>query len=359
MKKVVLIIVGLLFLIIGTGIVLYNVYTSPVSKSDDSVINFQIESNDTFYNIGSSLEEMGLIKSNLVYKIYIKLNKPNNLQVGIYALDKTMSLKEIVDILNGGSTYNPYVVDITIKEGNNIRKIASIIDENTDNSYDDVLNKLNDNTYISSLIEEYWFLTDDILNSKIYYPLEGYLFPETYQISSKSTVEEIFKVLLDQTEKVLDPYKENIENSKYTIHEIMTLASIVELEAGNANDRAGVAGAFYNRLDDRWSLGSDVTTYYYLKLDDFSISLDGNPKLYDCDKAYNTRCTSYIGLPIGPISNPGEESISAVVNPTSHNYHFFIADCKGKTYFFTEKEYKQGKFRAKINQLKAEHNWCG
>lgn len=336
-----------------TGVVLYNVLTSPVDKNNDEIIRFEVVQNDTFYSIGQKLLDKDLIKSDFVYKIYIKLNNPNNLQVGIYSLNKTMGLKEIIDILNGGSTYNPYITNITIKEGNNIRKIASIIDEKTDNSYDDVLNKLSDNAYISSLIEKYWFLTDDILNSKIYYSLEGYLFPETYQISSKNTVEEIFKVLLDQTDAILSKYKNDIENSSYSIHQIMTLASIIELEAGNADDRAGVAGVFYNRLNSKWSLGSDVTTYYGSKIDNFSYSLT-NKELNDCTNGYNTRCLTKVGLPVGPISNPGEESIKATINPTSHNYYYFVADCKGKTYLNTN----SAGHKAIIDKLKAAGNWC-
>ena len=264
-----------------------------------------------------------------------------------------MALNEIIDVLNGGSTYNPYLVNITIKEGYNVRKIASLIDELTDNTYDDVMNKLSDNAYISSLIDEYWFLTDSILDSKIYYPLEGYLFPETYQISSKFSVEEIFKILLDQTSSELTKYKEQIESSKYSIHEIMTLASIIELEAGNALDRQGVSGVFYNRLNSNWSLGSDVTTYYGSKIDDFKHSLTKS-ELNDCSNKYNTRCSSLKGLPIGPIANPSLESIIASINPTNHDYYYFVADCTGKTYLTkTSTEHTNI-----INKLKKENNWC-
>lgn len=333
--------------------VLYSVYTSPVDKNNTEITRFEVVKNDTFSNLGKKLYEAKLIKSELVYKIFIKLNKPNQLKAGIYSLNKSMNLKGIVDILKGGSTYNPYIVNITIKEGNNIRKIARIIDEKTDNSYDDVLNKLKDNKYISSLISKYWFLTDDILNSKIYYPLEGYLFPETYQISSKNTVEEIFKILLDQTGIILSKYKDFINSSKYTVHQMITLASIIELEAGNANDRSGVAGVFYNRLNSKWTLGSDVTTYYALKIDDFSHSLT-KKELATCSNGYNTRCPRLTGLPVGPISNPGEESLKAAFNPTIHKYYYFVADCNGKTYLNTT----LSGHSAIRKKLEAENNWC-
>ena len=138
--------------------------------------------------------------------------------------------------------------------------------------------------------------------------------------------------MLDEMGEQLDKYKDIIDKSDFSVHEILTMASIVELEGASADDRAGVAGVFYNRINDGWSLGSDVTTYYFLKIDDFKQSLNGNKNLYTCDNAYNTRCTSFTGLTVGPISNPGSESIEATINYDKHNYYYFVADCKGKTY---------------------------
>ena len=147
---------------------------------------------------------------------------------------------------------------------------------------------------------------------------------------------------------------EEIEDSDYSVHKLLTLSSIVELEGASASDRAGVAGVFYNRVKDGWSLGSDVTTYYYLKIDDFKQSLNGNKNLLTCDNAYNTRCTSFVGLPVGPISNPGEESIEGTINYRKHNYYYFVADCNGKTYLNKD---MTGHYNT-INKLKKEDNWC-
>ena len=214
---------------------------------------------------------------------------------------------------------------------------------------------MEDNNYINSLIDKYWFLTDEIMNEKIYYPLEGYLFPNTYAFSNKDVeVKTIIETMLDETGKQLENYKETIEKSDYSVHKWLTLASIVELEGASADDRAGVAGVFHNRIKDGWSLGSDVTTYYYLKIDDFSVSLTDAMGLRDCDGAYNTRCTSYIGLPVGPISNPGLESLEGTINYKKHKYYYFVADCKGKTYLNKD---MTGHYNI-ISKLKSENNWC-
>ena len=245
-------------------------------------------------------------------------------------------------------------ITITFKEGINMRKVASLIEEKTSNTKDDVLSLVNDDTYIDSLIEKYWFLDSSIKDSSIYYPLEGYLYPETYIFASKDVkIEDIFTKMLDETDKRLSNYKDEIESSRYSLHEIMTLASIVELEGAKATDRSKVAGVFYNRLDHNMTLGSDVTTYYAEKIDDFSKSLSGD-ELNNCNNKYNTRCPSYLGLPIGPICNPSEESIKATIEPTKEDYFYFVADCKGEVYL-SKNSTEHSNI---INKLKREDNWC-
>ena len=133
-------------------------------------------------------------------------------------------------------------------------------------------------------------------------------------------------------EEKLKPYKDEITKSKYSIHQILTLASIIELEAGKANDRAGVAGVFYNRLKSGWALGSDVTTYYAVKIDLSDRDLKMS-EIRDCN-SYNTRASCMAGkLPVGPICNPSKGSLVATIEPKNHKYYYFVADKNGKTYF--------------------------
>lgn len=331
----------------------WNYQLSPVSKDSEKVV-VEIKGG-TVSSIGDTLYENNLIRSKLIFKIYVKLNGVNNLKASTYELDKNMKLSEIIDVLEEGNAYNPDEIRITFKEGLNIRKIAKLVEENTNNKYEDFLSLMDDDVYIDSLIDKYWFLTDKIKNDKIYYSLEGYLFPNTYAFLNVDVdVKTIVETMLDETDKQLSEYKDKIEKSDYDIHEILTLASIVELEGASANDRAGVAGVFHNRLKDKWTLGSDVTTYYYLKIDDFKQSLNGNKNLYTCDNAYNTRCTSFVGLPVGPISMPGLESIDATINYDKHDNYYFVADCKGKTYL---NKNATGHYNI-IQKLKNEGNWC-
>ena len=234
-----------------------------------------------------------------------------------------------------------------------MRWVAKKIAESTNNTEDDVYNLLKDEEYIDTLIEKYWFLTDEIKNSDIYYPLEGYLFPDTYQFASKNvTTKEIFETLLNQMDKKLSTYKTEIENSEYTIHELLSAASIIENEAVFDKDRKDVSSVIYNRLKANMPIQSDVTTYYALKID------MGTRDLYSTDlntyNPYNTRGPKMNGkLPIGPISMVGTSSIEAAIEPNQTTYLYFVADKDGNIYF--TKTYQE--HQAKVSELKAKGEW--
>ena len=177
-RKLLIIICLILLFIFVTLCILYAFYLSPVNKSSDQ-IEVKIASGMSSQEIGELLKEKDLIKSDKFFVLYLKINGINDLKAGTYNLSSNMPLKEIVQNIREGNSYNDSTITITFKEGINFREIARVIADNTNNSYDDVLNQLKDEDYLKSLIEDYWFLTDDILNSDIYYPLEGYLFPDT------------------------------------------------------------------------------------------------------------------------------------------------------------------------------------
>ncbi len=299
------------------------------------------------------LKEAKLIRSELAYKLYVKLTNPKTFQAGKYPMKQTMSVKEIIDMLEKNATYNPDAVIILFPEGKNMRGIAKIIAANTNNTEEDVFLLLKDTAFIDEMIAKYWFLDPVIKDERIFYPLEGYLFPDTYEFSGKdATVKEIFQVMLSETDKKLQPYKEAMQSGKYSVHEYLTLASIVEHESWNSDDRAGIAGVFYNRLNAGWALGSDVTTYYAVQVD------MGERDLYKSEledyNAYNTRNSKMAGkLPIGPICNPGLESIKAAINPKQHEYFYFVADKNRQIYF--SKTYEE--HQRIIADLKSKGLW--
>lgn len=332
MKKVLLItsigLLALLLLLIGGGFVYYNASLQEVDSDAKENITFVITPGEVANTIISNLKKEGLIKNELAMKIYVKLHNGSP-QAGTYILTKSMSAKDIYQsFLDGKVTRD--TTWVTFVEGKRLTYIASVISKNFGYPLEDVNKVLEDQEYIKTLIDRYDFLTDDILKPGIYHPLEGYLFPDTYEFLSDTSIKAIIEAMLDNTASKLSSYKETIANSKYSVHEIMTLASIVELEGARSDDRKGVAGVFYNRLKTGTTLGSDVTTYYAVGKD-FSVDLSWDD-IYSCN-GYNTRGSCVPGLPIGPIATPSFASLQATLEPENHDYLFFVADKYGHTYF--------------------------
>lgn len=352
-KKLVIILIAIILLLVSIFVacgIYYKNALKPVGNKEENVI-LEIDNGMTSKNIIDLLYDANLIKDKYAGYIYLKLNKNISLQAGNYDLNRGMSFEEIIKALSEGSVINDSI-SVTFVEGKRITYFASQISKKFAFTEEEIINKLNDKEYLQELIEKYWFLTDDILNDKLYYPLEGYLYPDTYQFEKDSTIEEIIEKILDHTNKILKQYQDQIESRDKKIHEILTMASIVELEGVNSHDRMGVAGVFYNRLNSGWSLGSDVTTYYGAKIE----MSDRDLYQYEIETVndYNTRPSSMAGkLPIGPICNPGEESIKAAIAPETHDYYYFVADKNKKTYF--NKTYDE--HIRTINELKSSGLW--
>lgn len=342
----------LIILIVVAFLGLYRLNTAAVSDKTDSV-SIEVKDGNNYFTIASLLKKNNLIKSEFFYKIFLKIHRPTGLITGTYELNQSMSVSEIVETLSNKNNLKNTSIKLTFKEGIRITNMADIIEEKTGIPAEDFIKTVNDDEYIDTLINKYWFITSDVKNDDLYYKLEGYLFPDTYildkdELDSKTIIQKI----LDNTDDKLAPLKQSIEGSDYSIHQLLTLASIIELEAVTDDDRANVAGVFFNRLNNSWSLGSDVTTYYAAKKS-MTESLTKS-ELNDCN-GYNTRCTSMKGLPIGPIDNPSLSSINAAINPSSNNYYYFVADSEKKVYF-TKNATEHANIIAK---LKKEGKWIG
>ncbi len=356
MKKKIIIILGTVLVIIILFIAFYFAGLKAVSKNETKII-FVINAGDSKADIINALAASGLIKSKISAYIYVGLHQNLNLQAGEYELSENMSLEEILANFNNGKVVEKdNTFSLTFVEGKKLKDYAQIIANATNTSKEEVINTLADKTYLQELIEKYWFLTDDILNEEIYFPLEGYLFADTYEFYQGSSIKNIVEKMLDEMGNILDEYSSFISESSYNVHEILTLASIVEVEGSNSDDRAGVAGVFYNRLENNWSLGSDATTYYAAQVD-FSERDLYMSEINDIN-AYNTRPAAMAGkLPVGPICTPSKESIYAALNPSKHDYYYFVADKTGKTYFTkTNAEHNNMVASLKANGLWYEYN---
>ena len=348
-KKTFIVILLLILILITSFTIIFFHSLSPVDSKDENEITFTVENGWGKNKIIKELKNKDLIRSEFFSKIIVKL-KNKELYAGTYKLSKDLSTNEILDIIEIGKNIESESIKITFVEGKRLTTYVKQISENFPYTEEEILTTLSNKEYLNTLINKYWFITEDILNEKIYYPLEGYLYPDTYEFKKNSKLEEIIEKMLDNMDSKLTDYKDEIKLSSYSIHQILTLASIVELEGVNKEDRSMVAGVFYNRLKSGMSLGSDVTTYYAVKKD-FSSDLSQND-LNSCN-GYNTRGTCVTGLPVGPIASPSLSSLSATIEPTENEYYYFVADKEKNTYFSkTSSEHIET-----VAKLKSEGKW--
>lgn len=265
----------------------------------------------------TKLHEEGLIKSKLAMKIVIKLTgSASKIRSGSAEISSKMSYFEIKDkLLNASST-----VKVTIPEGYEIDEIVKVFSKELGIDENELYSEIESGEF------DYDFITDELPAGK--HRLEGYIFPETYYFEKNMTAHQVIDVCLKQFEKIFtDKLKKQTEKMGFTVHEMITLASIIEKEGKTDLDK--ISSVFHNRLkSDYFSyLESCATVIYVTK----------NPKdrlTYadiNVDSPYNTYLNK--GLPPGPIASPGEQAIVAAVYPAETEYYYFSALDNGKNTF--------------------------
>lgn len=320
-KALFLIILILAVLVGGGGA--YTMGLRPVESGNEEPIAVEIPNGSGASTIVEILDEAGLVRNKFWAKVNTKIGGYNSLQANTYILNKAMAFNTIMKIINTGDFDYVSKESIEVKDGARLEQVAEAASAQLPFTAEEIIAKWADKAYLQTLIDKYWFLTDDILGKNIMYPLEGYLYADTYFVTTdNSTIEGFTEMCLDRMQEELDPRRDEIESGKFSVHEILTLTSIVTKEA-LAEDQAGVAGVFMNRLDKGMSLGSDVTVCYIFQED----RVDLKQSQLDSDNPYNTR--KFAGLPPGPICQIVGSAIDATLNYEKHDYLFFIADENG------------------------------
>ncbi|MGL4335991.1 MAG: endolytic transglycosylase MltG [Turicibacter sp.] len=329
---VAIIIIGL----VGAGIYAKNLLDNtlePINADDKQVVQYHLKPGSTPNRVVEQLAELNLIKHPKIANLIIKKNNWSHIQAGEYELSPSMTLEEMFTKFGNGETVEPDMIKFVIPEGYTLEYIASKITTITNMTIEDILIQWNDPQFLAPFIENYWFLTQDIMQEGVIYPLEGYIYPATYSVLDQAyTLEEITYKLLDVTASKLDPIKTEIDNSNLSTHEIFALASLIEAETPTVEEMPTVAGVFNNRINLGMKLESDTTVQYILG--DRVVRV--TEEMTNQESPYNTY---YIkGIPVGPIGSPSLDAIKAVLNPENHDYIFFIGDLfsclDGKTYFF-------------------------
>ncbi len=266
-------------------------------------IDFKISVGQPTTLIIESLYLKKLIYSKTFFKIVLVLrNKSNKIKHGLFTLDHGMSTNQIIDIITSGQTKT---TRLTIPEGFNNRQIADrLININLFDSREDFFRYASD----AQLLSEY-----DIPASSV----EGYVFPDTYDIPIGYAKKKIMQYFLNHFFKKIQDV-EGFPNDKKKRHELVTLASIIEREAKLKKEISLIAGVFTNRLRKNYPLESCATIQYLLK--------SPRERLYYGDLKIKSPYNTYrnAGLPPGPISSPGLRALEAALHPRKTNYLFFV-----------------------------------
>ncbi|QSX07930.1 endolytic transglycosylase MltG [Alkalibacter rhizosphaerae] len=329
MKKIIL---GLLVLVVAAGataMLWFNNQIGDTGVHKEPVV-FEVPPGTTINGMAEMLEEEELIRNALAFKVYARIQNFSNLQAGHYQIKPGMDMRAIASTIFSGDVIFPDTITVTFPEGKTLDDMAAILAEKTSHTQEEILAVWDGEDFIQSAIDNYWFITEEVLNPDLKFALNGYLFPNTYNFENENvTPEAAAHRLLQEMDKVLTKYKDQIDSSEWTVHEILTMASIVEYEAIFDEDRPIVAGVFYNRLENNMRLQSCAT---------LQMALGIHKPIYNSqDMAVNSPYNTYLvdGLPIGPGNSPGEPSIKAALNPESHNYFYFLSDIynDSKTYY--------------------------
>jgi UPF0755 protein len=275
--------------------------------------SFVVASGSSVSKIANSLEEAKLIKSASAFEWYVRAKKSHDkLQAGTYRISPSQTVPMIVDIIKNGDVATKKITILP----------ASTLDQTMDSFYKSGLSK---ESIIKALDPKQYSnhpaLTDKPENAD----LEGYLSAETFQIISDTELSEIVVKSLDLTAEMLTPeLRTELKARGLSVHQAIILASIIEQEVNNSDDRPTVSQVFQSRLAIGEQLGSDVTAFYGAK------KLGLKPTV-SADSPYNTRL--YSGLPPGPIGSVSKSSIYAVAYPAKTDFLFFVAGDDGVTHF--------------------------
>ncbi len=290
------------------------------------LVSFEIKEGQASLDVAKKLEQEGIVRNAKATYYFAKANHLSNLKAGIYELDASNDVQSILEVLNDPNAAFQDVATVTIVEGDWAKHIAYKVSQVTNVTSEELLALWNDPTWIRSQMDTYPFLTEEMIQDDVRTLLEGYLAPNTYQFFKETTAEDVTKKMLDESLRVYNLYKDDMKQSNLSIHQLYTLASIVQFEAGDVTNMKEIAGVFYNRLAIDMPLQSSVTVCYAIDFEktDNWMACEVNANV---DSPYNTY--KYKGLPPGAILNPGVEAIDAVLHPSKNDYLFFMADVKG------------------------------
>src|SRR3989339_190656 len=333
-KKFTIVVISLLIIVLFGGIYLFLDISSFIKKpfrpgSPEQTLT--ILPGQSLKAIAEHLENQSIISNKFYFSIYTKIKKAGKkLQAGEYVLSGSKSPEEILDILVSGRVK---LYRVTLPEGVTIKEIAGLIQKEG----------LCDSEKFTALCQNPALIKKLEIQAL---SLEGYLFPDTYFFSRQNTCEDIIIAMAGRFKAVFtEARQKRAKEMGFSIHEILTLASIIEKETGAAAERPLISSVFHNRLKKNMRLESDPTVIY--GIEDF----DGNIKKTHLQTRTEYNTYQITGLPPGPIASPGALSLEAALYPAESRYLFFVSK-NDTTHYFSEtfEEHKKAVTRYQLKR---------
>lgn len=299
---------GLLLFAVVCSFGWYKLSLRPANAGDHTAVRVTFNGGQSVADIAHELQNRGVIRSRFAFMVYLVLHaEAGKIQTGSYELLPSYAADQVADILTNGKIVTNR---LTVPEGSTVKQIKALAQAKGIKTadFDAALGASFSQSFLSSRPSGV--------------SLEGYLFPDTYQISPTTKAADLVRLMLDNFDRrVGGDLRKKFSDRGLTLHQGLTVASIVEKEVPKPSDQALVAQVFYNRLKANMPLESDVTVQYAADLQGTAFSLD-------LDSPYNTY--RHPGLPPGPICNPGLDSINAAANPSPTDALYFLTDKNGQ-----------------------------
>ena len=306
-------------LLVGVPLVAYLLSGAGV-RGEDEPVTVAVEQGDTLSSVAGKLEEAGVIGSSLLFELKARYDGwDKEIKPGEYQFRPGEGREEILQTLSSGDSISAFT--ITIPEGLTLEQTARVVEEESGVPAGEFEAAAKKTDY------DYAFLDDPDIEST-----EGFLFPKKYEFEGEKSAEQIVDRLLEQylVEKRELDFEAAKKRFNLTEYELVTVASLVEKESANPEERSLIAGVIYNRIRSGMPLQIDATVQYVLGKPKEDLSLDD----LEVESPYNTYKNR--GLPPGPITNPSRESIRAALEPAETNYLYYVLEADGKEHFFTD-----------------------
>jgi len=290
-----------------------------------AAVEIKIDEDTDFNAVVDQLEEEGLIEYKFLFKLYAQFSHAKDkIAPGTYKLTTEMDYHALVSSM-GSSSATRQTTDITIKEGLTIDQVFALLDERGVTSVEKLQDMAANYDYAFS------WLRDRPLGD--YHRLEGYLFPDTYTFELGENPKYVLNKMLVNFDAKMDEHMSRFtaEDAAYSLHDIVTIASMIEKET-DGKDYKNISSVIYNRLTK-----PAAETAGYLQIDATLVYLNGGKVPTEQDKAIDSPYNTYLyqGLPAGPISNPGMQSLLAAMDPAETKYYFYVLNPETKEHEFT------------------------